>query len=67
MFKNYFKTTFRSLWNNKGYSGKPTKITIFILAENQLNHLQIFNFIDFIDNIPKNCLPDCFYTYDNFL
>jgi putative ABC transport system permease protein len=46
MFKNYFKTTFRSLWKNKGYSflnifglaiGIACAGLIFLWAENELN------------------------------
>ena len=52
MFRNYFKTTFRNLWKNKGYSflnifglaiGIVCAAVIFLWVEDELNYNDYFS------------------------
>ncbi len=63
MFKNYFKTTFRNLWRNKGYSflnifglaiGIACAAFIFLWVEDEINFNQNFTKHDYIYRVMQN-------------
>jgi putative ABC transport system permease protein len=75
MFKNYFKTIFRNLWKNKGYSflnifglaiGIAWAGLIFLWVEDEVNYDQLNTKIDRLDFIHENQKYDTYTaTFDS--
>ncbi|MDQ6844534.1 MAG: ABC transporter permease, partial [Bacteroidota bacterium] len=74
MFKNYFKTTFRNLWKNKGYSflnigglamGIACAGLIFLWVENELSWNHYFSNRDNLYNVKDQQTYDgTTFTFD---